>query len=276
MAEELLIDQVTDVTHGVYQPYGGHHWPKYPWMSYQFRRALGETQEGGGAVSECFLAASRMIPGDKESWHREWKRIADFNQARGDEEFGKGHVRTAMNCWLRAANYYRHADFFLLGTDPRKRADFIRTSECFKDAAKLQTPKIEFVQVTCGTDVYDGYFLHPRDPAPSPGALLNWTNFNNFIRNNNNVTWRNFNVVDNDPSLDPQAPKGFVALPFLVPGAFVASINCMASDDWACAQRLAVRQTAVRMHLRSFGITYGCLRSPLKSIPACRSLPQTV
>ena len=63
MAEELLIDQVTDVTHGVYQPYGWHHWPKYPWMSYQFRRALGETQEGGGAVSECFLAASRMIPG---------------------------------------------------------------------------------------------------------------------------------------------------------------------------------------------------------------------
>src|SRR5215471_12425359 len=65
-------------------------------MSYQFRRSLGETQEGGGAVSECFLAASRMIPGDKESWHREWKRIADFNQARGDEEFGKGHVRTDM------------------------------------------------------------------------------------------------------------------------------------------------------------------------------------
>ena len=86
MAEELLIDQVTDVTHGVYQPYGWHHWPKYPWMSYQFRRALGETQEGGGAVSECFLAASRMIPGDKESWHREWKRIADFNQERGDKE----------------------------------------------------------------------------------------------------------------------------------------------------------------------------------------------
>ncbi len=61
---------------------------------------------------------------------------------------------------------------------------------------------------------------HPRDPAPSPGALLNWNNFNDFIRNNNNVTWRNFNVVDNDPATDPQAPKGFVALPFLMPGAF--------------------------------------------------------
>jgi hypothetical protein len=61
---------------------------------------------------------------------------------------------------------------------------------------------------------------HPRDPAPSPGQLMNWTNFNDLIRNNNNVTWRNFNVVDNDPANDPQAPKGFVALPFLMPGAF--------------------------------------------------------
>ena len=56
MAEELLIDQVTDVTHGMYQPYGWHHWPKYPWMSYQFRRALGETQEGGKAV-QCRATA---------------------------------------------------------------------------------------------------------------------------------------------------------------------------------------------------------------------------
>ena len=69
-----------------YEPYGWHHWPEYPWLAYQFRRGLGETQEGGGAVSEIFLAASRMIPGDKESWHREWMRIADLNLARGRDE----------------------------------------------------------------------------------------------------------------------------------------------------------------------------------------------
>ena len=31
-----------------YRPFGWEQWPDYPWMSYQFRRALGETQEGGG------------------------------------------------------------------------------------------------------------------------------------------------------------------------------------------------------------------------------------
>ena len=65
-----------------------------------------------------------------------------------------------------------------------------------------------------------GLIDHPDDPAPSPGDLLNWTNFTNFIRNNNNVTWRNFNVEDNDPDPDPSVPRGFQALPFLVPGAF--------------------------------------------------------
>jgi dipeptidyl aminopeptidase/acylaminoacyl peptidase len=93
-------------------------------MSYQFRRALGETQEGGGAVSECFQAASRMKPGDAESWHVEWLKVAERNDSRGDAEERAGHIRTAMNCWLRAADYYRSAEFWLLSDDPRRLATF--------------------------------------------------------------------------------------------------------------------------------------------------------
>src|SRR5262249_39741186 len=55
------------------------------------------------------------------------------------------------------------------------------------------------------------------DPAPSPADFLNWTNYQNFIRNNNNVTWRNFNVVDNDPSAGPD--PDFVVAAFSVAGA---------------------------------------------------------
>jgi len=94
----------------------------------------------------------------------------------------------------------------------------VPTGEVLTVSAALTWPSAQIPAP--GHYCFVGILDHPRDPAPSPGALLDWTNFNNFIRNNNNVTWRNFNVVDNDPSLDPQAPKGFVALPFLVPGAF--------------------------------------------------------
>ena len=57
-----------------YEPFGWHHWPDHFFLSYQFGRALGETQEGGGAVSECFQAASRMKP-DLESWHLDLEEL---------------------------------------------------------------------------------------------------------------------------------------------------------------------------------------------------------
>lgn len=56
------------------------------------------------------------------------------------------------------------------------------------------------------------------DPAPNPTDFFDWATYRSFIRNNNNVTWRNFNVVDSAPAPGGD-PEGFVALPFLVPGA---------------------------------------------------------
>jgi hypothetical protein len=58
----------------------------------------------------------------------------------------------------------------------------------------------------------------PRDPGPSPADLMDWNNFITYIRNNNNVTWRNFNVVNNVPSPNAE-PPGYVALPFMAAGA---------------------------------------------------------
>src|ERR1700758_2695961 len=92
--EDNLIERITENRQPHFEPYGWHHWPEHPWLAYQFRRGLGGTQEGGGTVSECFQAASRMIPGDKESWHREWMRVADGNQQRGLTEEQAGHIRT--------------------------------------------------------------------------------------------------------------------------------------------------------------------------------------
>jgi dienelactone hydrolase len=139
-------------------------------MSYQFRRSLGETQEGGGAVSECFLAASRMIPGDKESWHREWKRIADFNRKRGDEELANGHVRTAMNCWLRACEYYRQAEFWLLPDDPRRLQAFTDMERCSHSFLAQLNPPGEVLQVPYegGKTLYAYFVRAPFDTGPQP------------------------------------------------------------------------------------------------------------
>jgi dienelactone hydrolase len=164
MAEELLIDKAITRKEAHYQPFGWHHWPQFPWMSYQFRRALGETQEGGGTVSECFLAASRMVPGDKESWYREWKRLADSNRDRGDQALAAGHTRTAMNGWLCAANYYRHAEFWLLPDDPRRLAAFTDMENCSRKFLEKLSPPGEVLQIPYENDkTLFAYFV--RSPS---------------------------------------------------------------------------------------------------------------
>lgn len=51
------------------------------------------------------------------------------------------------------------------------------------------------------------------DPAPSLVDLVNFDNFNAFVRNNNNATWRNFNVVPSaGPSADPSVVMNFLAV----------------------------------------------------------------
>lgn len=63
-----------------------------------------------------------------------------------------------------------------------------------------------------------GLIGNAADPAPGPSAFTNWNNFLSFIRENNNVTWRNFNVVNNVPPAGAN-PPGFVPLEFLATGA---------------------------------------------------------
>lgn len=163
------IEQITADRSPHYEPFGWHHWPEHPWLAYQFRRSLGETQEGGGAVSEMFLAASRMIPGDYESWHVEWMRIADRNWQRGVDEEKAGHIRTAMNCFLRAAEYYRQAEFHLEPKDPRRLPTFEKMEACSKKFIARLNPPGEAVDIPYepGKPIC-GYFVR----APFPGDKL--------------------------------------------------------------------------------------------------------
>jgi dienelactone hydrolase len=164
---DATIDDVTTERGAHYEPFGWHHWPEHPWLSYQFRRQLGETQEGAGAISECFQAASRMVPGDKESWHVEWMRVADRNRIRGDQAEADGNVFTAKACWLRATNYYRSAEFWLAADDPRRLATFDRCEEVFAKAGKYFDPPIEQVKIP----YEDGKHLHAHFVrAPKAGA----------------------------------------------------------------------------------------------------------
>lgn len=50
---------------------------------------------------------------------------------------------------------------------------------------------------------------HVTDPAPALADFQQWANFLKFIRDNNNVTWRNFNVVEYQPTSSAAIPLNF-------------------------------------------------------------------
>ncbi len=180
MAEALGINVVRQGELPHYEPYGWQHWPEFPWLSYQFRRALGETQEGGGSVSELFLAASRMKPGDLDSWHMELLKVSDNNMRRGDDEAAKGHVRTAMNCWLRAADLYRSAEFWLTHDDPRRMATFEKCEAATHKFLDCCVPKGEVVHVPYeGKHLY-AYFIRAPYHTPKQPVLIAFGGLDSF------------------------------------------------------------------------------------------------
>lgn len=164
-----------------YEPFGWHHWHEDFWMSYQFRRGLGETQEGGGAVSEVFQAGSKIIPNDFESWYREWTIIAERNDRRGDKAREKKHIRTAMNCWLRAANYYREAEFWLAADDDRRLATFEKCERASHKFMACLTPKAEVVEIPYenGTTL-PAYFIRSANGGEKQPVLISVGGLDSF------------------------------------------------------------------------------------------------
>jgi hypothetical protein len=61
-----------------------------------------------------------------------------------------------------------------------------------------------------------GLVGNAEDPAPEPAQLMEWDYFLHFVSRNNNVAWRNFNVVS--PPM-ASSVKSHV-LPFFIPGGW--------------------------------------------------------
>src|SRR5205085_12360521 len=73
-------------------------------ISAEFTRLLTAAQEGGATIAECLMIARQLKRGEDQSWHREWKNLAQANRLRAEAAFAEGHRATAQRNWLRAMN----------------------------------------------------------------------------------------------------------------------------------------------------------------------------
>jgi len=130
-----------------------------PTFSLQLLRTIGQTYYGGADVGECLSTAYRIERGNFESWHTEWLKTAQRVQKYADDSLSSGHKVSAREGYLRASNYYRAAEFFLVDPeDPRILQTWDKSKECFTKAAELFSYKIESVEIPYEGTLLPGYF----------------------------------------------------------------------------------------------------------------------
>lgn len=170
---DLLNEQAVNFMPPHFEAGGWMHWPDNADYSLQFMRVLGSAQEGGSTISECFLTASRILPGDDESWYSAWKAVADSNKARGDVALEAGHVQSAVSNWLRASNYYRTSEIFLKLDDSRRADALERMRTCSYLVVSHQPSGGELVRIPCFDDGFvEAYFLSAPGADPKAPVVI--------------------------------------------------------------------------------------------------------
>ena len=71
----------------------------------QLQRSVGKCDSGMANVGECLYTASRITPGDRDTWYRQWSALAKRLVQQADSALTAGHAVSARACYLRAAEY---------------------------------------------------------------------------------------------------------------------------------------------------------------------------
>ena len=128
----LLIAVSVIVVLAVYlypSPKADTRWYDNQTYNYEVLRTLGEGVYGGAEAGEVLAAIKDVREGDDEAWFVNWDAMA----RRVEEQALKFHNPVSRGkALLRAANYYRTAEFFLAPKDTRRMDTFHRGVNAFE------------------------------------------------------------------------------------------------------------------------------------------------
>lgn len=146
---------------------------KDPSFSFQLLRALSASMYGGADMGECIETAKRIKEGDWESWCREWTATAERIRGLGDGALAAGHKASAAECYMRAATYFRAAEFYLHGnaSDERILQLWQAGRDLYVKSLTLSQVDFEIVSIAYENTTMPGYF-YPVDRSGEIRATL--------------------------------------------------------------------------------------------------------
>src|SRR3984893_276821 len=157
------------------------HWPDHDEHCVEFARILSAVEGSGSTVHECFATADRIIPGDDESWHREWQNTAEASRTRAERASAAGYKATARSNWMRASNYFRAAEVFLTFADARREKTLEQMRLCSRRYLQhLELPGEVVAIPNIDGGVMQGYLLRASETAAKMPVVIcvgGWDDF---------------------------------------------------------------------------------------------------
>jgi dienelactone hydrolase len=142
------------------------YFPGNEGWSYHFAaRIVNVAQLGGADFHEAHRVLEQLKAGDGEGWYRGWQAAGARNEKNALEAKRRGRPITARDAFLRAHNYYRTAQFFLPGSDERKKDSYIRSVSCFHEALPYFDNPPERVTFPFEGSHLSGYYYRPLGAA---------------------------------------------------------------------------------------------------------------
>lgn len=138
-----------------------------PTFSLQLLRAISATYYKGADIGECLSTAYRIKESNFGSWSDEWFKTAKRVHHYAQECLKNGYNVSARESFLRASNYYRVAEFFIIDPqDVRSIETWKISKECFRQAAQFFSPAFEPIQIPYEQTTLPGYFFRVDDKYP--------------------------------------------------------------------------------------------------------------
>jgi pimeloyl-ACP methyl ester carboxylesterase len=142
-------------------------------FNYEFIRTMGHTYGGGADIGECVATARLIKNGSDESWYQEWLKTANRLFEAAQQSEAQGHIISARTAFLRAANYFRTAGFFMHAETNRAKA--IKAEQKGKESflkAISSLTFIEPVKIPYENTTLPGYYLKTSRPGKKHPLLI--------------------------------------------------------------------------------------------------------
>ncbi len=143
-------------------------------MAARLQRTLIGAYVGAADLGEALAAAARVAPGEYAQWYEAWSHTGRVALRRRTTPRARGHRAHAARGYLRAAEYWRQAYFFLRHdlSDERVRIGHAQQREAFRRAVPFLPFGVEELTIDFGPVPLSGYVYRSAQAADRRPTVL--------------------------------------------------------------------------------------------------------